>query len=343
MEGRNYNWGMPFPRNISGLPTVHFLIATLAISLFVMITESLAISASSEKTSPQHPTLVASSSNISFGNIPQGQPKAQFETLTNTGDSTLAISQVKVTGPGFGVRDLSLPASLNAGQSVTFRVLCTPHAKGVMSGRIDVISSAAESNLAVTLSGAGVTGGSLNSSAGALNFGGVAVGTSKVLTVRLAAGASNVTIASATSTSPEFHLSELSLPMTIPAGQTASVSLIFTPQSSGATSGNISFAGDSADTLMVETLTGSGMAGSSHTVRLQWNPAPTKVKGYNVYRSSTPGGPYQKINPQVNSNPSFVDGSVQGGETYYYVSTAVSPDGKESKYSNQSHTTIPTP
>ena len=146
-------------------------------------------------------------------------------------------------------------------------------------------------------------GGSLNSSASALNFGGVAVGTSKVLTVRLAAGASNVTIASATSTSPEFHLSELSLPMTIAAGQTASVSLIFTPQSSGATSGNISFAGDSADTLMVESLTGSGMAGSSHTVRLQWNPAPTKVKGYNVYRSSTPGGPYQKINPQVNSNP----------------------------------------
>jgi hypothetical protein len=304
---------------------------------------SLAFSIDFEKNSPHHRTLIASSSNISFGNIPRGQPKAQFETLTNTGDSTLTISQVKVTGPGFGVRDLSLPVNLNAGQSVTFRVLCTPHVRGSMTGRIDVLSSAAGSNLAVALSGAGVTGGRLTSSAGALNFGGVAVGTSKVLTVRLAAGASNVTIASATSTSPEFHLSGLSLPMTIAAGHTASVSLIFTPQSSGAASGNISFAGNSADTLAVESLKGSGTAASLHAVRLQWNPAPSKVKGYNVYRSSTSGGPYKKINPVVNVSPSYLDGSVEGGETYFYVSTAISADGKESRYSNQSQTTIPTP
>jgi hypothetical protein len=38
-----------------------------------------------------------------------------------------------------------------------------------------------------------------------------------------------------------------------------------------------------------------------------------------------------------------VDSSVQGGTTYYYVSAAITSDGKLSKYSNQLQAVVPSP
>jgi fibronectin type 3 domain-containing protein len=78
-------------------------------------------------------------------------------------------------------------------------------------------------------------------------------------------------------------------------------------------------------------------------VSLRWNPSTSTVAGYNVYRSSAPGGPYARINPVVAASTNYQDSSVQGGKTYYYVSTAVSTGGIESKYSGQFQAAIPTP
>jgi len=65
--------------------------------------------------------------------------------------------------------------------------------------------------------------------------------------------------------------------------------------------------------------------------------------GYNVYRGTVAGGPYSKINTALNPTTAFVDNSVQAGQTYYYVTTAVDGSGLESPYSNQVKTTIPSP
>jgi fibronectin type 3 domain-containing protein len=65
--------------------------------------------------------------------------------------------------------------------------------------------------------------------------------------------------------------------------------------------------------------------------------------GYNVYRSATSGGPYTKINSALNASTNYVDTSVKGGATYYYVSTAVAGSGVESKSSNQLRAVIPSP
>jgi fibronectin type 3 domain-containing protein len=45
----------------------------------------------------------------------------------------------------------------------------------------------------------------------------------------------------------------------------------------------------------------------------------------------------------ANAATSFVDGSVQSGQTYYYVVTAVDTSGTESGYSNQVQAVIPSP
>jgi len=65
------------------------------------------------------------------------------------------------------------------------------------------------------------------------------------------------------------------------------------------------------------------------------------VAGYNVYRSIASGGPYTKLNSNVDANTSYSDGSVQAGLTYFYVVTSVNSSGTESGYSNQASLTIP--
>ncbi len=314
---------MPLPHVISRL-----LILTPA--LFLLLTARVATSAPLQGTSSNHGTIAASSSSIGFGNIQVGSSRTQYETLTNSGNSTLTISQATVTGAGFGLSGLSLPLSLSKGQSITFSVRFTPMVGGNLSGAIAVLSNASNPNLAIALAGTGVLAGRLTSSPSTLNFGSVAVG-------------SSVTISSATSTSAEFSLSGLSLPKTIAAGQSASFTLTFKPQSTGTASGTISLASNAANGTMVETLTGSGTATASHTVSLRWSPSASAVVGYNVYRSSTSGGPFTKINPVLDASTNYVDTSVQGGTTYYYVSTAISTGGVESKYSNQLQTAIPSP
>lgn len=334
---------MPSPHIIPLLPVFRPLVVASTISLLLLFTARTASSAN-QRTRSNSQTLAASSSNLSFGNIQLGSSLTQFETITNTGDATVTISQATVTGPGFGVRGLTLPTSLSKGESVTFRVLCTPLDSGNMSGAIAVVSNVSNQALNIALSGNGVSAGQLTASASALDFGGVAVGSSKSIPETLTATGSSVTISSATSTSGEFSLSGISIPQTIPAGKTVSLTITFKPQTTGAASGTISFGGNNSSTLAVESLIGSGTASSSsHAVSLRWIPSTSDVVGYNIYRGSVPGGPYTKINPVLTPSTSYVDSSVQGGKTYYYVSTAIEPGGTESKYSNQMQAVIPSP
>jgi hypothetical protein len=58
------------------------------------------------------------------------------------------------------------------------------------------------------------------------------------------------------------------------------------------------------------------------------------VSGYNVYRSTTPGGPYTKVNPALITGTGFTDASAQTG-TFYYVVKSVDSDGDESVASNE--------
>jgi len=59
------------------------------------------------------------------------------------------------------------------------------------------------------------------------------------------------------------------------------------------------------------------------------------IAGYNVYRSTTPGSGYQRINYSLISVPKYIDKEIVKGNTYYYVVTAVNTAGGESGYSNQ--------
>jgi hypothetical protein len=313
-------------------------IAVFTVPFFVILATS---AASSSSTTGK--LIAANPMSVSFGNIQVGNSLAQYETLTNSGSSTVTISQVNVTGAGFSLSSLRLPLSLNKRQSVTFSILFTPRAGGNTSGRIAIVSNASNPDLSIALSGDGISAGQITSSATALNFGSVTVGTSKSLTATLTATGSSAVLSSATSNSSEFILGGISLPRTIAAGQSVSLTLTFTPRASGTAFGIISLVSNAANTPTIETLTGLGTAAPTHSVSLSWSSSPSAVVGYNLYRGARSGGPYTRINPVLNATTSYTDNSVQAGTTYYYVSTAVDGSGIESIYSNQQQAVIPSP
>lgn len=288
-------------------------------------------------------TLAATSISLSFGSVQIGSSTTRSETLTNSGGSSVKVTQASVTGSGFSVTGLSLPMALSPGQSFTFGVAFAPTSAGSASGSISVVSDASNPNLTIALAGSGTSAGQLSVSPGSLSFGSVVVGTSKSLSASLSASGASVTVSSATFGTSEFTLSGISFPLTLAAGQSASFAITFRPQASGSASDSASFSSNASNSPTMETLSGSGAVPPPHSVSLSWDASTSSVVGYNVYRGSATGGPYAKINSGLNASTNYTDNSVQAGLTYYYVTTAVDGSGLESGYSNQVQAVIPTP
>jgi pectate lyase len=72
-------------------------------------------------------------------------------------------------------------------------------------------------------------------------------------------------------------------------------------------------------------------------VSLDWNDNnEPDLAGYNVYRSTTSGGPYTgPLNGSLLNDPNYDDEIVTHDTTYYYVVTAVDTNSNESGYSNE--------
>ncbi len=78
------------------------------------------------------------------------------------------------------------------------------------------------------------------------------------------------------------------------------------------------------------------------SVALNWDASTSSgVTGYYVYRATSAGGPYTKLSSAL-KDMSYVDGAVQSGKTYYYVTTATNGT-QESAYSNQVQAAVPVP
>jgi fibronectin type 3 domain-containing protein len=78
-----------------------------------------------------------------------------------------------------------------------------------------------------------------------------------------------------------------------------------------------------------------------HSVTLNWTASTSTVSGYNVYRSTVSGGPYTKLNSTPIAATTYVDTTVQSGQTYYYVVTSVDSSGVESTDSSEVSAIVP--
>jgi len=285
--------------------------------------------------------LIANPASLAFGSVQAGGSLTLMDSLTNTGGTSVTISQATVTGGGFSISGLNVPLTLNPGASVTFSAVFAPQSATNASGGITVSSDASDPTLTVPLSGTGTAQGQLTLTPMALDFGSVTVGAKASQASSLSAGGASVTVSSANLSSVEFSLTGISLPLTIAAGQSVPFTLTFAPQTSGTASAALSFTSN-ASNAPAETLSGNGTAPPPHSVSLSWTDGGSGIVGYNVYRGNSSGGPYNKIT-SANPTAAYSDNSVLAGQTYYYVATAVDGTGLESAYSNEAQAAVPSP
>jgi hypothetical protein len=79
-------------------------------------------------------------------------------------------------------------------------------------------------------------------------------------------------------------------------------------------------------------------------VALNWTGSTSPdILGYNIYRATTQGGAYEKLNSSPALETSYVDNDVAPGQTYFYVTTAVDQMKHESGFSNAAVARVPPP
>jgi len=333
--GQGQAFGMTFSPKTTGTVSGNIAVASSASN------PTVNISLSGTGVVPGY--LSANPTSLNFGSVQAGSNQSQYESFTNTGGASVTITQATVSGSGFSISGLDLPQNLNSGASITFTVTFAPTSAGSATGSISAVSNASDPNLSISLSGSATSQGQLNASPATSGFGNVVVGTTQSQTGTLGASGASVTVSSVSSSSSEFTVSGIAFPLTLAAGQNASYTVTFAPQLTGTASATVTFASNASNPAATESLTGTGNAPPQHSVALSWSASTSVVSGYNVYRSSQSGGPYARINSALESVTTYTDSTVQAGQTYFYVTTAVDSTGTESAYSSQVQAVIPTP
>src|SRR4029077_9314096 len=181
----------------------------------------------------------------------------------------------------------------------------------------------------------------LTASPTSLSFGNVTVGSNAMQTVTLTnTGSSSVSISQVNV--PAGFLTS-GLMVTLGAGQTATFSVVFAPTSSGSVTGNANVISNASSPVTISLAGTGGQTTTPHWTTSTWNPSTSVVVGYNVYRGTVSGGPYSALNSTLISATGFTDSTVQSGQMYFYVVTAVDSNNDESGYSIEQSAAIPVP
>ena len=291
-------------------------------------------------------TLAATPASIGFGNVAVGSDTTQTIRLENIGTSQVTISSITPSVSGVVVSGVTLPIGLAPGTSATVTAAYKPTGAGSVSGKITVTSNAVGSPTIIGLSAtAAAAMVQLTPSATSLSFGDVTVGSSGAnhLTVK-STGNTKASISNVTISGSGFGLGTSAAGVTLDPTQSATYTVNFDPKAAGSLTGTLTITSNAANSPMKIGLFGIGVAAAvtgEHKVALTWEPSSSTVKGYFVYRSSKPSGPYAQLNSSPEANPSYSDGTVSNGQVYYYYVTAVDSSNIQSADSNEVSVTIP--
>jgi hypothetical protein len=278
-----------------------------------------------------------------FGKVEVGSSSSYSIQLTNAGSKTLRITSKSMQGSAFSFGSFPVPVTVKPGSTLELPITFTPTAKGYSDATIGLASNAPNSPLTMHVGGTGIFGqnAELGVSPATLSFGNITVGSSATLQATLKATNAAVTISADQSTSSEFTILGLTLPMTLQAGQSVAVTIQFTPNASGKATAKAGFTSNALDSPTVEQLNGTGVAQPAQSVYLTWDAGEGNPVGFNVFRGTAQGGPFSQINTALDSSTNYTDYTVAAGTTYYYVTTAVNSEGQQSSYSNVTEAVVP--
>ena len=209
------------------------------------------------------PGLSISPSSFNFGNVVDGQSKSEAFTVTNTGTLALTLTQLAASG-GYTVSGLATPTTIASGSSATFSVLFAPRAAGSVAGTVSLVSNAPDSPNVLSLAGTGTAASvTLSASPASVSFTNVHAGnsSSKSVTI-LNSGNTSVTLSQVSVSAKDFSVSGLTTPVTLAAGQNASINVTFQPSASENVTGNITVASSQGADAVI-AVSGNGVQPAS--------------------------------------------------------------------------------
>lgn len=204
-------------------------------------------------------TLSTNPTSLSFTSVNVGSSSSQNVTITNSGNTSLTISQVTVTAKDFSVSGLTTPVTLTAGQNAVMGVTFSPSASENVTGNITVATSQG-SNAVIPVSGTGVQP-ALTITPASVSFGNVTVGSPSTQTVQLTnSGTGTLTISQVSVTGSGFSLGTVSLPINLTSGQSTTFNVQFAPTTASAFSGSVTIVSNAPNSPATVALSGTGVA-----------------------------------------------------------------------------------
>lgn len=183
----------------------------------------------------------------------------QTVTLTNTGNSSLTITSIAATGDY--AQTNTCGSTVNAGANCSISVTFTPTTTGTRTGAVTIADNATGSPQTVSLSGTGTTSTApaVSLSTTSLTFGNQVVGTTSSPQSVTLTNTGNATLTITTIVASGDYAQTNTCGSNVVAGANCSVSVTFTPATTGTRTGTITFTDDAGDSPETVSLTGTGM------------------------------------------------------------------------------------
>ena len=249
---------------------------TMTVSSDSASSPTLAVKVDGKGVVASTPSLSASASTLSFGQVLVGSEATKTITVTSTGTAPATITAGSVTGAsytatyaGVPVGSLSAPITLQPGQQVTFSVTFDPATTGTATGQLSLATdTGAPINVALTGRGKQGAAPALTLSDPSLNFGDVQVGAKSVLQLTLtSSGTAPVTISSATIAGQQFKVTSVAYPAgvsgwpaTLNPGEQVVLSITFAPDAVDSFTGGLALTSDASGATANVPLSGNGVA-----------------------------------------------------------------------------------
>ena len=207
--------------------------------------------------------------SLSFGSVPVNttSPAASI-VVTNGSRQSVSILKVSSTLPEFIVVSPAMPITLGPHSSTSFQVQFRPDAAISFSGSLVLNTSRRNgSTQSIAISGMGTAASSsstqsylLSSSASNMNFGNTLVGGATSQAIALTnTGTGSVNISQVAIVGAGFAVSSLPGAVTLPAGQSFTVTVSFAPTTAGSAVGNLSVVSSATNSPVMISLSGNGV------------------------------------------------------------------------------------
>jgi FG-GAP-like repeat/Abnormal spindle-like microcephaly-assoc'd, ASPM-SPD-2-Hydin len=208
-----------------------------------------------------------SPTSLDFGGVSVGANISKTVTLTNSGNATLTVSAITISGSSTFTESTTGTASCTSttgvapGKTCTITVTFAPTAFGNLSATLDVADNAAGSPQVVTLSGSG-SGPTASLAPTSLAFGGQSLNSAGAAKSVTLTNSGNTALAiskvAVTGSAASQFVPTNACGASVAAGASCTISVVFTPTSTGNQSASLAITDDAPGSPQTVSLSGAG-------------------------------------------------------------------------------------